>query len=159
MGVRLPVWGRGVFFVPLYPLLAAAPLVIFVTLNPVSDHVRVAEVGVDCAVVGLTILALQFVITARLTWVEAPFGLDLLLVFHRAMALVATALLCVHPVLVAREEGWSLLAGLHVRWYIWVGRLTLALLLLQVIASLSRRVIRLPYDQWRRLHNPIALAI
>jgi len=149
----------GVLLVTLYPLSAAAPLVIFAALNRVADHLRMAEVGVDCAVVGLTILALQFMITARLSWVEAPFGLDLLLVFHRAMALVATALLCVHPVLVAREEGWSLLAGLHVPWYIWVGRLTLALLLLQVIASLSRRVIRLSYDQWRRLHNPIALAI
>jgi predicted ferric reductase len=149
----------GLFLVTLYPLLAAAPLLIFAALNRVADHLRMAEVGVDCAVVGLTILALQFLITARLSWVEAPFGLDVLLVFHRAMALVATALLCVHPVLVAREEGWSMLAGFHVPWYIWVGRLTLALLLLQVIASLSRRAIRLPYDQWRRLHNPIALAI
>jgi predicted ferric reductase len=145
--------------VTLYPLLIVLPLVIFATLNRVSDHLRVAEVGVDCAVVAFTILALQFVITARLTWVEAPFGLDLLLMFHRAMALVATALLCVHPVLVAREEGWSLLTGLHVRWYIWAGRLTLAVLLFQVIVSLSRRVVHLPYDQWRRLHNAIALTI
>jgi predicted ferric reductase len=149
----------GVFLVTLYPLLAAAPLVIFATLNRISDHLRVAEVGVDCAVVGLTILALQFVITARLAWVEAPFGLDVLLVFHRAMALVATVLLCVHPILVAWGEGWTLLAGLHVHWYIWVGRLALAVLLLHVILSLSRRVIRLPYEKWRRLHNPIALAI
>lgn len=149
----------GVLLVTLYPLLAAAPLMIFAVLNRVADHLRMAEVGVDCAVVGLTILALQFMITARLSWVEAPFGLDVILVFHRVMALMATALLCVHPVLVAREEGWPLLAGLHVPWYIWVGRLTLALLLLQVIVSLSRRIIRLPYDKWRRLHNPIALAI
>ena len=147
------------FLVTLYPLLAVAPLVIFATLNRVSDHFRTAEVGVDCAVVGVTILAFQFVITARLSWVEAPFGLDLLLVFHRAMALVATALLCVHPFLVASEEGWSLLAGWHVRWYIWAGRLTLVLLLVHVGISLSRRVLRLPYDRWRRLHNPMALGI
>lgn len=149
----------GVFLATLYPLLAAAPMVIFAALNRVPDHLRVAEIGVECAVVGYTILALQFVITARLSWVEGPFGLDLLLVFHRVMALVASALLCAHPLLVAREEGWPLLAGLRVPWYIWVGRLTIALLLLQVIVSLSRRVIRLPYDLWRRLHNPIALAI
>jgi len=149
----------GMFLVMLYPFFAAAPLVIFAILNPMSDHLRTAEVGVDCAVVGLTILALQFAITARLRWVETPFGLDLLLVFHRAMALVAMALLCAHPLLVAREEGWSLLAGLHVHWYIWVGRMALGLLLLQVIVSISRRAIRLTYDQWRRLHNPIALAI
>ena len=149
----------GAFLVTLYPLLAAAPLVIFAALNRVADHLRMAEVGVDCAVVGLTILALQFVITARLSWVEAPFGLDLLLVFHRAMALVATALLCVHPVLVAWEEGWTLLVGWRAPWYIWAGRLTFALLIVQVVASLLRRVIRLSYDQWRRLHNPLALAV
>jgi predicted ferric reductase len=149
----------GVFLATLYPVLVAAPLVMLAALNGVPDHLRVAEVGVDCAVLGSTILALQFAITARLSWVEAPFGLDLLLVFHRVMALVATALLCAHPLLVAKEEGWPLLAGLRVPWYIWVGRLTIALLLLQVVVSLLRRVIRLPYDLWRRLHNPIALAI
>jgi len=149
----------GTVLVTLYPFLAVAPLVIFATLNRVSDHLRIAAVGVDCAVVGVTILSLQFVITARLSWVEAPFGLDLLLVFHRAMALVATALLCVHPFLVAKGEGWSLLVGWHVRWYIWAGRLTLLFLLVQVILSLSRRVVRLPYHRWRRLHNPVALGI
>jgi predicted ferric reductase len=47
----------------------------------------------------------------------------------------------------------------HARWYIWAGRLALALLLLHVVVSLARRVIRLPYHRWRRLHNPIALAV
>src|SRR5262249_32432349 len=139
---RVAATAWGVFLVTLYPLLAVAPLVILASGNRVADHFRSAELGVDCAVVGLTILALQFVITARLSWVEAPFGLDVLLRFHRAMALMATALLCVHPLLVAREEGWSLLTGARVRWEIWVGRLGLALLLLQVIVSVSRRIIR-----------------
>src|SRR5262249_8510208 len=34
-----------------------------------------------------------------------------------------------------------------------------AAVLLQVTASVSRRVIHLSYEQWRRLHTPIALAI
>ncbi|HEX7077169.1 MAG TPA: ferric reductase-like transmembrane domain-containing protein [Candidatus Eisenbacteria bacterium] len=149
----------GVFLVTLYPLLAVTPLVAFAALNRASDHLRVAEVGVDCAVVAFTTLALQFVITARLSWVEAPFGLDVLFVFHRAMALLATALLCVHPLLVAREEGWSLLVGLRVDWYVWVGRVALTVLLLHVVVSASRRVVRLSYDQWRRIHQPVALTI
>src|SRR5207244_7566 len=92
--------------VMLYPLLILAPLAIFAALNPASDHSRTEEVGIGCALVGFTILALQFVITGRFHWVEAPFGLDVLLVFHRVMALVATAALLVHPVLVAWGEGW-----------------------------------------------------
>jgi predicted ferric reductase len=143
----------------LYPVLILAPLTILAALNPASDHSRVQEVAMGCAAVGFTILALQFVITGRFHWVEAPFGLDVLLVFHRVMALIATAALLVHPVLVAWGEGWPLLTGLRVPWYIWVGRVTLALLLVQVLAGLSRRAVRLPYERWRRLHNIFAPAI
>lgn len=152
----------GVFLAAIYPLLAIAPLVIIAVLHPRSDHLRAAEVGVDCAAVGYTILLLQFVITARFRWIEAPFGLDVLMVFHRAMALVATTLLCVHPFLVPWGEGGWLLTRWHVDWYIWAGRATLALLLVQAAAGLSRRVMRIPYERWRRIHNlvaPVVLAL
>jgi len=143
----------------LYPMLILAPLATAAALNPTSDHSRTEEVGIGCAAVGFAILALQFVITARLRWVEEPFGLDVLLVFHRVMALVATAALLVHPVLVTWGEQWPLLTRLRVPWPIWVGRASLTLLLVQVIASLSRRVVRLPYERWRRLHNVFASTI
>ena len=149
----------GVFLMMLYPMLVAAPLLVFAKVHRVSDHMRGAEVGVDCAVVGFTILALQFLITARLSWVEAPFGLDVLLVFHRTMAVVATALLCVHPVLVVQEEGWSLLVGRHARWYVWLGVVALALLLAQLVVSLARRLIRLSFDRWRSMHQPFAMTV
>ena len=154
---RRKAWG--IFLEAMYPVLVVAPLVALAALNPLSDHMLSAEVGVDCAIVGFTILALQFAITARLFWVEGPFGLDVLFVFHRAMALLAAALFCVHPVLVAREEGWSLLGGWRVDWYVWVGRLALAVLLGQIVTSLARRAIRLPYEGWRRLHNGAALTL
>jgi len=148
-----------VFLATLYPLLVVAPLAILAAVHPESDHPALAELGVDCAVLGFTIVSLQFVITARLPWIEAPFGLDLVLVFHRVMALVAVTLLCVHPVLVASAEGWPLLTRLYVHWYIWVGRFALALLLLHVTVSLSRRALHLSYERWRRLHNLFALTI
>lgn len=140
----------------LYPVCAITPLVIFASLHPKADHPAVAEVGVDCAVIGFTILALQFVITARLRWVEAPFGLDVLLVFHRAMAMIATLLLFAHPLLVAWGEGGWLLTRWHVHWYIWMGRAALVLLLAQATTGLARRVMRIPYERWRRLHNVLA---
>jgi predicted ferric reductase len=153
--------GKGwrVFLLTLYPLLILTPLATLAFLSPSSDHSRAAEVGVECAVVGLTILVLQFVLTARISWIEAPFGLDVLLIFHRAMALVAAALLCVHPVMVASEEGWSLLIDPRVEWYVWVGRAAFAVLLFQVLVSLARRMIHLPYERWRRLHHPTALGL
>jgi predicted ferric reductase len=150
-------WGG--FLAMLYPVLILAPLALFAASHAAMDHSLTERVGIGCAVVGFAILALQFVITGRLPWVEAPFGLDVLLVLHRVMALVAVAALCVHPVLVAWGEGWPLLTGMRVHWYIWVGRVTLALLLVQVLASLARRAVRLPYERWRRVHNVFAPTI
>jgi len=147
------------FLMVLYPLLILSPLVILTLSNRTSDHSRIELVGIGSGAVGFAILALQFVITGRFRWLEAPFGLDVLLVFHRVMALIATAALLVHPVLIASGEGWPLLTGTRVHWYIWVGRATLALLLVQVLASLSRRVVRLPYERWRRIHNVFAPTI
>lgn len=151
--------GWGVVLATLYLVLAITPLACFAALHPEADHPAVAEVGVDCAVIGFTMLALQFVITARLRWVEAPFGLDVLLVFHRAMALLATLLLVIHPFLVAWGEGGWLLTRWHVHWYIWAGRAALVLLLVQATSGVTRRVMRLPYERWRYIHNVVAPAI
>src|SRR5437762_1765949 len=148
-----------IFLATLYPLLIVAPLAIFVALNPQSDHAVTAEMGIDCAVVGFTIVATQFVMGARLAWIEAPFGLDVLMAFHRAMGLIAAVLLCAHPVLVASAEGWQLLTRLHAHWYIWAGRVAVTLLLVHVTVALLRQALHLSYERWRRIHNVFAIAI
>jgi predicted ferric reductase len=142
-----------------YPLLAVTPLALFAVLSPASPGTPIVEVALDGAVVAFTILALQFVISARLRWLEAPFGLDVLLRFHRMMALVAAGLLCLHPLLIASQESWGLLMNVHVRWPIWIGRLALAVLLGHIAAAIFRRRLRLRYETWRRVHNVAALLL
>lgn len=143
----------------IYLLLIVAPPIVLAVLNWQVDRPPVAELGADGALVAFTILSLQFVLTARFRWIEAPFGLDLLLVFHRVMALIAAGLLVAHPFLIAWGEGWALLTGLHARWYIWAGRAALAMLLLHIGIALSRRALRLSYERWRTLHNVLAVMI
>jgi predicted ferric reductase len=142
-----------------YPLLIVAPLAVFAIASPISKHELIAEMGVNCAVVAFTILALQFVISARLRWVEAPFGLDVLLRFHRAMAIVAMVLLCIHPLLVASDEGWGLLTSWRVHWPLWAGRLALLFLFALVAMAIFRRVLRLRYETWRQLHTAVAFLL
>jgi predicted ferric reductase len=142
-----------------YPLLTLTPLVTFAVLSPNSHRPPAAEMGVDGAVVAFTILALQFVVSARLRWIEAPFGLDVLLRFHRTMALVAMGLLGLHPLLVASDEGWALLTRWQARWPLWAGRLALLLLLAHAAAAVFRRVLRVRYETGRRLHNTVAFLL
>jgi predicted ferric reductase len=149
----------GIFLMALYPILVLSPLAILTMLQPESDRPRIAEAGVECGTVALPILAVQFVIAGRFRWIEAPFGLDVLLSFHRAMAMVAVALLCVHPLLVAAGNEWSLLTRLNVHWYIWAGRATLTLLLAHILFNLWRRSLKLSHERWRQLHSVFALGI
>ena len=142
-----------------YPLLIMTPLGVFAAFTPNSGHGLIVEIGVDCAVVAFTILALQFVISARLRWLEAPFGLDVVLRFHRAMAMVAMSLLCIHPLLVASDEGWGLLTSWRVRWPLWAGRLALLFLFAHIAVAIFRHVIRLRYETWRLLHNVVAFLL
>src|SRR5258708_40308605 len=115
------VWG--VLLCAAYPLLILTPLTLFAILSSGSDHAPMVEIGMDCALVAFPILALQFVISARLRWLEAPFGLDVVLQFHRIIAFVGLVLLCAHPLLVSAGESWGLLTRLNVRWPILAARL------------------------------------
>ena len=142
-----------------YPALAAAPMIAMHVLRPEAGHPVAAEFGINCALVGFMLLSMQFVLTARLSWIEAPFGLDLVLRFHRAMALVIVALLCAHPLLLASAESWTLLTRFKAHWPLWAGRIALGLLVVQVAAALLRGATRMSYERWRRAHNAIALSI
>jgi predicted ferric reductase len=142
-----------------YPILVLTPLALLAIVSPSSNRARSAEIGVNCAVVAFTILTLQFVISARLRWVEAPFGLDVLLRFHRAMALAALGLMCIHPLLVAWGESWAFLTRWRAHWPIWAGRLALFLLLTHVAVAMCRRVMRLRYESWRRIHAVFAFLL
>jgi predicted ferric reductase len=149
----------GVLLGAAYPLLIVTPLAIFAIASPHSKHALVTEIGVNCAVVAFTILVLQFVITARLHWVEAPFGLDIVLRFHRAMAMVAIGLLCIHPLLIGSDQGWGLLTDWRVSWLIWAGRLALLFLFALVALVIYRHVLRLRYETWRQIHNVVAFLL
>jgi predicted ferric reductase len=151
--------GRGALLCAVYPLLAIAPVIALRLLNRDVDYATATALGVNCALVGFTLLSMQFLLTARLSWIEAPFGLDLILRFHRAMAFVIVALLCVHPMLIASDQGERLLTGLHMPWCIWAGRIALILLVGLVSAALFRSAMRLSYEWWKRLHNGIALVV
>jgi predicted ferric reductase len=142
-----------------YPLLILTPLTVFAFVLPNSGRLLIVEIGVDCALVAFTILALQFVISARLRWVEAPFGLDVVFQFHRTMAFVALGLLCIHPLLIASGESWGLLTRWRVQWPLWAGRLALFLLFAHIAVATFRRLMRLRYETWRHLHNIVAFVL
>lgn len=144
----------------LYVLVVTAPLLLVILFRREANHGFVFELGKSLALVAYAVLAMQFVVAARLKWVEEPFGLDMVFRFHRAMASLAAVLLLLHPVLLALGgAGPRLLTSFDAPWYILLGKLALAILVLMGLVAMFRAAIRLDFEKWRLGHNSAALVV
>ncbi|MEA3401665.1 MAG: ferredoxin reductase family protein [Armatimonadota bacterium] len=100
----------------------------------------------------MTILALQALLAGRLKPVCEQYGLDMVLRFHKSMAVLSLVLLVAHPVLLSLSAGsWNLITSLDLPWYIIFGKIAL-LLVIQGITSIWQRRL-LDFQTWRVLHN------
>ena len=146
--------------ISIYTLLLSIPLVSVVVFKPNTDAGFADELGKTFSLLGFTILALQPVLSARIHWIEKPFGLDMLLLFHRNMALFATALLLAHPfLLVLGHHELTIIYATDVSVFIWIGRATLLVLLSLIIISSFRLRLGIGFEKWRFGHNVLALSV
>ena len=156
---------KGLWRIVLYALLILAPLLIAAAVSPGIRHPNgvLYEFAKDMALIGFMILMLQPVLAGRFKGIEAPFGLDILIRFHKHMAVFAVGLLILHPLLLAAGgAGWTLLLGLDLPWYIWVGKGALVLLLINGALSLFQQRIGISFEKWRLSHDilgPIILVM
>lgn len=144
----------------IYTVIVLSPLILLALLRPPTDHGFVYTVGKNLALTGFTILVMQFVLSARLKWIERPFGMNMLFHFHKAMAIIALLLLISHPILLAiGRQDWSLIFGPQVKWHIWLGRIAILILLVHVLLASFRGMMKLNYETWRFVHNLGAVLI
>ena len=147
----------GPLLVALYLAIVISPLLLALAFAEKMDDSFSSQLAVSLSLIGFPILAMQFVLSARFRWVEKPFGMDRVYQFHKAMGMFAGVLLLTHPVAVAASSGhWSLLYGLAVPWYIWVGRAALLLLIIHVALAISKRLMKMDYQKWKAMHGAFA---
>ena len=137
-------------------------LVVVIGIKEASKEEPLNYIAKAADVIGLLafgILGLQFVLSARLPWIERPFGLDRVMRFHRSMGITVGTLLVTHPVLMALSGEPELLTKLPVPLPVQFGRVAVILLLATVTVSLRRTALRIPYERWRFWHNVAAVVI
>lgn len=150
---------RAYAWVAVYLAIIVAPLAIaFVGERPENRGFWV-ETAVACGFLALVILALQFLVTARLQPITWPFGIDVVLRFHGHVAFLALGLLVVHMVLLAAEGSWTLLNPLEAHWTARFGQLGVALLGVIIALSVWRVRLRLSYELWHITHIVLAVGI
>jgi predicted ferric reductase len=145
-----------------YFFIIVSPVAIFIAINFKTQGPFLVKIADGSALLAFAIFTMQFVLSARLQWIERPFGLDRIFRFHKLMAIVAASLLLVHPVMVAagdEEFGWSLLFSFRLPWAVLLGKATLFTVMVTAIVGLCRRIFKIEFQKWLLSHNALAILI
>ena len=148
----------GLLKIGLYLFVVILPLLIAFAWKPGTDHPFVQELAKNFAMLGYSILAMQFVLSARFAWIERSFGLDAIFLFHRTMGMFAITILVAHPLLYASADEWELLSGFNHPWFISLGKVGFLTLIVLGLTSVLRKTLSLEFETWRGIHNGLALS-
>jgi predicted ferric reductase len=150
---------RGGFWLSLYCLLLLLPILVLSSgLGPRGGSGWWFDFSMGVGFAALGIMGGQFLLTARFRRAMAPFGIDVIYVFHRWLAVVGLILIVGHYLILktlhpgALGPAWPGAAP----WHMTAGRLALAFFALLVGTSLWRKLLQLEYDHWRLVHAALA---
>lgn len=143
------------FWIGTYLFITLLPLFILLIYPPPSGRGFWVEFSVAFGFIGLAMMALQFVITARINRIEASYGIDILLQFHRFTSLVAFFMVLLHPVIlfVVQPETLQLLNFPEAPWRARMAVLGTIAFIALVVTTIWRKSLRIPYEAWRTSHT------
>lgn len=152
---------HGFLWLFLYLVLAVAPLFFAFAGDTPEGRGFWTELSVGLGFVGLAVLGLQFAVTARSNGVDAPYGLDVVLRFHKEMSFVGFAFVLVHPLMLfaSGAADWALLNVVDAPWRARMGVTSVVALVLVLVTSLWRERLRLRYEVWRLAHGVLAVVV
>jgi len=148
---------QGFFRVSLYVLIVILPLILSLIFGQPDKNI-LGNTARGFALMGIAILTLQALLAARFKWLSRPFGFDIVIRYHRNIAVFGCCLLLFHPMLlILGGAGWSLLYSGSL--YIWLGKAALMLVILNVFTSVYQTRLKLKFERWRIFHDVLSPAL
>ena len=151
------VWGF--LLIMVYSLVAIGPFAFLLILHGGLRENALIDLGRGAALIGFTLLVLQVVLAGRFRSVDAPFGLDSVMQFHKAMSVLAGVLLLVHPILISLGLGSLVLFSNSTPWPIDLAKAALGFTLAMIVFSMTFEQMGVDYNVWRFLHKSIVLVL
>lgn len=146
----------------MYVVLATTPLALALLGPHPPGRGFWIDVSFALGLVGLGMLGLQFLSVARINRVDAPYGIDAVMRYHRQIAFVALAFVFLHPtilLLTAWESYWPIINPLDAPTRVQWGQGAFLMLAFAVVVSVFRLRWKLNYETWRLTHGILALLI
>lgn len=145
---------RAVMWIMVALAVLALPFIVLLTGERAPGRSFLWDFSMGLGFGGLAVAGLQFVLTARFRRMTHPFGIDIVYLFHRYVAMGATGLMLAHfgILYIWFHDALGVLNPLEARWELTAGRLALGCFLALVVTSQLRKWLRLEYGLWRYLH-------
>lgn len=143
----------------IYLALVGTPILAVFLGRPAAGVAFWWDFSMGLGLAGVSMMGVQFALTARIRWATAPFGADLVYVFHRYLALLGFGLAFSHFAILWLFYGEAL-GSLDPRvaaWELTAARIALVAFGLAVLTSEFRKTLRLDYGHRRYLHVVLAL--
>ena len=151
---------QGAFLILAYLTVAIAPLVLaWSGMEPGRGFL--IDFSVALGFVGLSLMGLQFVVAARSRTVAAPFGMDVLMQYHRQIAYTSLLFILAHPALlfVADTRYLALLDVTSAPLRAKMAVISTVALLVMVALSVWRKGLRIGYELWQWTHAVLAFVV
>jgi predicted ferric reductase len=150
---------QGIVWIAVYLALVLTPLIVLLAGDPPRGGGFVWDVAMAFGFAGLTMMVVQFFLTARFRRATAPYGIDVIYFFHRYLAVIALLLVLAHAsILVADNPALAQAVDPFVApGHLFAGVVSAAAMLAVVATSLWRKQLGLRYEGWRIAHVVLAV--
>lgn len=148
----------GALWIALYVILALSPIIIMLLGPKPGGRPALLDLSVSLGFIGLSIMGLQFVNTARIKIINRPFGSDLVYHFHRQIGIAAFFMVFSHPILlfILDQRYIRLLNIFEAPFRAQLGVAAVLLLIGVVWMAEYRQKLKIPYWFWKFWHGILA---
>jgi predicted ferric reductase len=151
--------GRAALWIAIYLLLVTAPQLVLLFGEVPPSRGFWFDFSVALGFAGIAMMGVQFALTARFRYLSAPFGIDVIYLFHRYLAWIALGVAATHFGILWLFHPEALGGTIDPRaapWELTAGRAALLCFGLAVVTSQWRKALRLEYGLWRYSHVALA---
>jgi predicted ferric reductase len=151
---------RAAAWIALYLLLVSSPLLLLLLGDPPPGVEFWWDFSKALGFAAISMMGVQFVLTARFKRATGPYGIDIVYFLHRYLAMLALLFALAHFAIIylLYQDAAGPLNPLEAPWYMTSGRAALLLFTVAVITSEWRQQLKLEYGLWRYLHIFLATA-
>jgi predicted ferric reductase len=139
-------------------IIIAPVLILFLYPRPEGrEFWRELSVGLGFA--GLSLMGVQFIPTARLSFLASLFPMDTLYSFHHRVSIGGFALAMAHPLILFIGNPYTirLVNLVEAPWRARAAVVGIILFGLLIISSVWRKDFKIPYESWRTIHALFAI--